>query len=135
MGENETTRGQSQGTDEGTALIGEHAQSTEGSAARAREISELDEEAKAIIVDTGAAILEKVFEKFPSRSKEDVLSLVNTALFFVSCIQNTFYSYEDRDKFADLFAFYLKQNKWKDEEMKAAMDLKGPESASISKTT
>ena len=72
-------------------------------------------EIEQMITETGGALFEKLLRAFPSNSSKDTVCILNSALFFMSLVQNTLYSPEERDSFVDNFAASLKKNNWKED--------------------
>lgn len=62
--------------------------------------------------EVGIEIFKNLIDRVGPKTKEDVVYLVNAALYTVCCIQNNFYTVEDRPKFADALAETLKSNIW-----------------------
>ena len=75
---------------------------------RVTATDEMKEEA----VRIGQEVFKKLIELVPATTKEEVFTLVNASIYLMCCVQNSFYLWEARDKFADDMAEVMKKNKW-----------------------
>lgn len=78
-----------------------------------KDFSKVDvsEETKKKIIANAEKLFKSLFDDFKLESKPDPVVALNSALCFMCMIQNSFYSYELRDDFADSIAHAMKNNK------------------------
>ena len=77
-------------------------------------------------VELGTELFKKLVADTSPKDQESVILLVNAAVFFLCCVQNNFYAYENRDTFADSLAAVLKNNKWQAKKDEAPQTSQSP---------
>jgi hypothetical protein len=78
------------------------------------EDNELITKIKPKVTDIGNKLFKNLLDEFPDKLPEDTVTLLNSALFFMTIVQNSFYTYEAREPFADLVCNAMKLNKGED---------------------
>ena len=61
--------------------------------------------------EVGAELFKLLLLVAEPKDPETALLTVNSAIFFLCCVQNNLYTYENREKFAEELCAFLKANK------------------------